>query len=76
MRAVDETGLNADAKEALAFALIGYATLHGWPGNVPSATGAAHPAVLGGITPGTNYRALLARVLAAPADPPRRVRLR
>ena len=43
VRPVDELGLNADAKEAVAFALLGYATLHGWPNNVPSATGATHP---------------------------------
>jgi anhydro-N-acetylmuramic acid kinase len=76
VRAVDDLGLSADAKEAVAFALIGYATLHGWPGNVPAATGAEHSAVLGSITPGANYRALLRDVLAAPDDPPRRLRLR
>ncbi len=47
VRAMDDVGLDADAKEAVAFALLGYATLHGWPGNVPSATGAARPVVLG-----------------------------
>jgi anhydro-N-acetylmuramic acid kinase len=40
-----------DAKEAVAFALLGYLTLHGQPGNVPSATGAAGPRVLGTVTP-------------------------
>jgi anhydro-N-acetylmuramic acid kinase len=76
VRAVDEVGLNADAKEAVAFSLIGYATLHGWAGNVPAATGATHPVVLGNITPGANYRALLTHVLAAPAGSPLRLRLR
>jgi anhydro-N-acetylmuramic acid kinase len=76
VRAVDDLGLSADAKEAVAFALIGYAALHGWPGNVPAATGAGHPAVLGSITPGANYRALLGLVLLAPETPPRRLRLR
>lgn len=65
---LDALGLDADAKEALAFALLGYATLHGWPGNVPAATGAAHPVVLGSITPGANYRALLATVLAGSSE--------
>ena len=37
----------ADAKEALAFAFLAHLTLCGLPGNVPGATGAAHPVVLG-----------------------------
>ena len=64
---------DADAKEAIAFAVAGYATLHGWPNNVPAATGAAHPTVLGNMTPGTNYRRLLAHVMAAPAEPVLRI---
>jgi anhydro-N-acetylmuramic acid kinase len=72
VRPVDELALNADAKEAVAFALLGYATLHGWPNNVPAATGAAQPLVLGNITPGPRYRALLAQVLSTPEHPPRR----
>ena len=43
--------LPGDAKEAVAFALLGYLTLHGQPGNVPAATGAAGPRVLGTVTP-------------------------
>jgi anhydro-N-acetylmuramic acid kinase len=46
-----EFGLPDDAKEAAAFALLGYETLHGRPSNVPSATGARRPAVLGSVTP-------------------------
>jgi anhydro-N-acetylmuramic acid kinase len=59
LRRTDEIGLLADAKEAIAFAVIGYTTLHGWPANEPSATGATHPVVLGNITPGANYRRLM-----------------
>jgi anhydro-N-acetylmuramic acid kinase len=40
-----------DAKEAVAFALLGYLTLHGQPGNVPAATGAEGARVLGMVTP-------------------------
>ena len=75
VRTVDEAGLDAEAKEAIAFAVMGYATLHGWPGNVPAATGASHPVVLGNITPGRNYRTLLGRVLAGAQAPPTRLRL-
>lgn len=48
----DDMGIPSDAKEAVAFALIGYLTAHGLPGNVPSCTGARGPRVLGVITPG------------------------
>jgi anhydro-N-acetylmuramic acid kinase len=40
-----------DAKEAVAFALLGYLTLHGQPGNVVTATGASGARVLGTVTP-------------------------
>jgi anhydro-N-acetylmuramic acid kinase len=48
----ESLGVDASAKEALAFALLAHMTLCGRAGNVPSATGAAHPVVLGHITPG------------------------
>jgi anhydro-N-acetylmuramic acid kinase len=47
----DELFFPGDAKEAVAFALLGYLTLHGQPGNVPAATGARGPRVLGTVTP-------------------------
>jgi anhydro-N-acetylmuramic acid kinase len=50
-RRFDELFFDGDAKEAVAFALLGYLTLHGQPGNVPAATGASGPRVLGCITP-------------------------
>jgi len=50
-RRFDELFFDGDAKEAVAFALLGYLTLHGQPGNVPAATGASGPRVLGSITP-------------------------
>jgi len=46
----EAAGLAVEAKEAAAFALLGWLTWHGMPGNVPSATGATRPVVLGKVT--------------------------
>jgi len=51
IRLSDELGVNADAREAVSFAILAYATVKGLPGNVPSATGASEPVVLGKIVP-------------------------
>ena len=48
----DDLGIPADAKEALAFAVLANETVAGHAGNVPAATGASRPAVLGKICPG------------------------
>ena len=45
-----EFGINSDAKEAVAFAVLGYMTLRNKPSNVRVATGAKHNVVLGNIT--------------------------
>ncbi len=50
VRFSDEFGVPADAKEAVAFAVLGYQTWHRRPSNVPSATGAKRPAVLGKVS--------------------------
>ena len=44
---VDNSGISADAKEAIAFAILANETLHGNAGNLPSATGASVRKVLG-----------------------------
>ncbi|HVH13282.1 MAG TPA: anhydro-N-acetylmuramic acid kinase [Longimicrobium sp.] len=44
--------VDPDAKEAVAFAVLAWAHLKGIPANLPSATGAAGPRVLGSFTPG------------------------
>jgi len=50
LRTTDEFGLPSEAKEAVAFALLAYETWHRRPSNVPAATGARRPAVLGKIS--------------------------
>lgn len=47
----DKTFFDGEAKEAVAFALLGYLHLAGKPGNVPTATGARGPRILGKRTP-------------------------
>jgi len=47
----EDLGWSSDAKEAVAFALMAYETMHGRPSNVPGATGAHRPVILGNITP-------------------------
>jgi anhydro-N-acetylmuramic acid kinase len=46
----DELGMPSQAKEAVAFALLAYRTWNRQSGNVPTATGALRPAVLGKIS--------------------------
>ncbi len=58
----DALGVPADAKEAIAFAVLGYETVHARPGNLPTVTGAPGPRVLGSLTPGANFAALMTEV--------------
>jgi anhydro-N-acetylmuramic acid kinase len=51
LRRFDDLFFSGDAKEAVAFALLGYLTVRGQPGNLPAATGASGHRVLGQITP-------------------------
>lgn len=55
LRTTDEFGLPAHAKEAYAFATLGYLSRHGLVGTVASCTGARHPSVLGSVTPGRDH---------------------
>lgn len=50
VRTSDEFGLPSEAKEAAAFALLAYEAWHRRPSNIPSATGAKRPAILGKIS--------------------------
>lgn len=57
----DELGVDADAKEAIAFAVLAFCALTGRPAGVPAVTGASGPRVLGAIAP-FELAALLERV--------------
>jgi anhydro-N-acetylmuramic acid kinase len=50
IRSSDEFGLPSEAKEAAAFALLAFRTWNRKPSNLPSATGAKRPAILGKIS--------------------------
>ena len=52
LRTGDALGLNPDAKEAVAFAALAWAHVNAIPGNMPAATGAQGPRILGSFTPG------------------------
>ncbi len=50
LAASEQFGLPAEAKEGAAFALLAWQTWHQLPGNLPRATGADRPAILGQVT--------------------------
>ncbi|HKD15343.1 MAG TPA: anhydro-N-acetylmuramic acid kinase [Candidatus Angelobacter sp.] len=50
LKTTDDFGIPSQAKEAVAFAILAYQTWHRQPSNIPSATGAKRPAVLGKIS--------------------------
>jgi anhydro-N-acetylmuramic acid kinase len=68
----DQIGVPGDAKEAIAFAFLGWCTWHGLPGTIPTCTGASAPRVLGCLTPGLNPLVLP----PAMRTPPTQLRLR
>jgi anhydro-N-acetylmuramic acid kinase len=61
----DRLGVTSEAKEAVVFALIGFLTMNGLAGALPSCTGARRATLLGTITPGRGALVL---------PPPARVR--
>lgn len=67
LRTTDELGVPAQAKEAYAFALLGWLSWHGLPGAIPSVTGARRAAVLGSWTPAGPAHGVV------PPTPPRRL---
>ncbi|MFI1853401.1 anhydro-N-acetylmuramic acid kinase [Streptomyces sp. NPDC020480] len=71
LRTSDELGLPSAAKEAYAFAVLGFLSAHGLAGTVPACTGARHPSVLGSITPGRGGLRLPPETATARAAPVR-----
>ncbi len=63
----DELGVPVQAKEALAFAVLGYLTWNGLPGSVTAATGARHPSILGSIEPGAGPLVLPPQLETSPS---------
>lgn len=51
IKTLSDFGISSDAKEAIAFAILANEMINGNPANVPSATGASQPVVLGNLTP-------------------------
>jgi anhydro-N-acetylmuramic acid kinase len=51
MLSTEDFGISVDAKEAVSFAILAWATIKGLTNNVPGATGAGQPAILGKIIP-------------------------
>lgn len=51
MLSTDDFGISVDAKEAVSFAILAWATIKGMTNNVPTATGAERPVILGKIVP-------------------------
>lgn len=54
LRSTAELGVDADAKEAYLFALLGFFTWHGLPGTLAGCTGSSNPPQAGRITPGAH----------------------
>ncbi len=63
---IDGLGIPSAAKEAYAFALMGFLTVHGLAATVPTCTGAARASLLGSLVPGSRGFAVPAPASAAP----------
>ena len=65
VRPFDELGIPASMKEAILFALLGYEAIYGRPANLSGCTGAQTAAILGKITPGSNYTEIFEQVVTS-----------
>ena len=59
LKTMEDYGMSSEAKEAVAFAFLAYCTVFGIPNNIPDATGATQPLVMGKICPAANYSRIL-----------------
>ena len=66
IRSISELGISTQSKEAIAFALIGFLSMHGLPGQIPSCTGASGGRVLGSLTPGANAFSVPEKITTMP----------
>jgi anhydro-N-acetylmuramic acid kinase len=66
LRSSADLGVPESAKEALAFALIGFLTAMGLPATVPSCTGGSRAVILGSLTPGSGPLRLPRPAASAP----------
>jgi anhydro-N-acetylmuramic acid kinase len=67
LREIEDWGIPSEAKEAYAFTVLGFLSVHGVAGTLPSCTGAQRAAVLGNITPGLEPLVLPAPAKSTPA---------
>jgi anhydro-N-acetylmuramic acid kinase len=66
LRPVEDWGIPSAAKEAYAFAVLGFLTVSGLPATIPSCTGARRATLLGRVSPGRQPLALPPPAAAAP----------
>ncbi len=66
IRSISELGISTQSKEAIAFALIGFLSMHGLPGQIPSCTGASGGRILGSLTPGAYVFIVPQKIKAMP----------
>jgi anhydro-N-acetylmuramic acid kinase len=67
LQPIEALGIPSPAKEAYAFAVLGFLTVSGLPATIPSCTGARRAALLGRISPGRQPLALPPPAKAAPS---------
>lgn len=68
---LDARGIDPDAKEAIAFAVLAYQVVFGATNHLPETTGARIPALLGKISPGLNFQRVMLAHRGLAAEQPR-----